>query len=190
MTGYSSEPRRGDCLSPTDLRQLGNPLDFIAEDHLRIRTMCAEIDRLRLADRVDPVEAQRVCDFLKEELPLLVADEDDDLLPLLIRRSTPDDDMRRLKARLDGEHAFVMARLPTVLSVFEALAEDGGCVAADMRPGLQEFAAQLRSHLILENAIVLPFARLRLTGDDCESLARRMLQRRGLDRLLETRDAE
>jgi hypothetical protein len=40
------------------------------------------------------------------------------------------------------------------------------------------FAAQERRHLIVENAIVLPLARVRLTPQDLETLRRRMLQRR------------
>lgn len=185
MTYRGHLSRRGECQSPTDPLLIGNPLDFIAEDHLRIRTMCGEIDRLAAAGRVTRAEAECVVSFLTEELPMLVADEDRDLLPLLIRRSTVEDDMKRLKSRLDADHAAIMATLPEAIETFRALAERGGRIGTSARHALQAFVKHIRGHIILENAIVLPFARLRLTSADLETLARRMLQRRGLDRLME-----
>lgn len=190
MTPRTTEPRRGECLSPTDIALLGNPLDFIAEDHLRIRAMCAEIDRLAGAADVDPAEARGVLDFLKEELPFLIEDEDCDLLPLLIRRSEPEDEMRRLKARLDLDHDRIVGCLPDVIAVFATLAEKGGRIAESKRKYLRDFSADMRDHLILENAIVLPFARLRLSENDLDSLGLCMLQRRGLDRVMGNDDAE
>jgi hemerythrin-like domain-containing protein len=59
-----------------------------------------------------------------------------------------------------------------------------------VRTRLARFAGHARRHLILENAIILPFARLRLTRHDLETLRLRMMQRRGLDRLMETVHAE
>ena len=38
----------------------------------------------------------------------------------------------------------------------------------------------IRHHLTLENAIVLPLARIRLTADDLRNLAQRMSARRGI----------
>ena len=190
MTSRTHPARRGDGLSPTDPRLIGDPLDFIAADHLRIRAMCGELDRLAGAAHVTADEAAAMLGFLTEELPLLVADEDEDLLPLLMRRSTPEDDMPRLKVRLDQEHARIMANLPEVIDTFAALAETGGVISDLMIYRFGDFAAHLRRHLILENAILLPFARLRLTRSDRETLTRRMLARRGLDRLMERNDAQ
>lgn len=190
MTSRTHPARRGDGLSPTDPRLIGDPLEFIAADHLRIRAMCGELDRLAGAAHVSADEAAEMLSFLTEELPLLVADEDEDLLPLLMRRSTPEDDMPRLKVRLDHEHARIVANLPEVIETFEALAGAGGEISDLMVYRLGDFAGQIRRHLILENAVMLPFARLRLTEQDLETLTRRMLARRGLDRLMEIDDAQ
>lgn len=190
MTSRTHPARRGDGLSPTDLRQIGDPLDFIAADHLRIRAMCGELDRLAGAAHLTADEAAAMLSFLTEELPLLVADEDEDLLPLLMRRSMPEDDMPRLKLRLDQEHTRIVANLPEVIGTFERLAETGGAIDDLLVYRLSDFAGHMRRHLILENAILLPFARLRLTASDLETLTRRMLARRGLDRLMERHDAQ
>ena len=190
MTSRTHPARRGDGLSPTDPRLIGDPLEFIAADHQRIRLMCAEMDRLAAATRVDAQEAAAMLSFLTEELPLLLADEDEVLLPLLMRRSTHEDDMPRLKVRLNQEHARIVANLPEVTEAFSALAETGGAIGEELICRLSDFAADMRRHLILENAILLPFARLRLTARDLETLTRRMLARRGLDRLIERDDAQ
>lgn len=190
MTSRPTSPRRGNCLAPTDIALLGNPLDFLAEDHLRIRTMCAEIDRLAQAATVETAEARAVLDFLTEELPFLIEDEDCDLLPLLIRRSAPEDEMHRLKARLDQDHARIVGRLSDVVAVFAVLAKNGGRIPEAQREALHDFSADMRDHLLLENAIVLPFARLRLSESDLDSLGLCMLQRRGLDRVMRSDDAE
>ena len=44
---------------------------------------------------------------------------------------------------------------------------------------LSEFASQERRHLGLENAVILPIARLRLDADDLATLGRRLAARRG-----------
>lgn len=190
MTSRTHPARRGDGLSPTDPRLLGDPLEFIATDHLRIRAMCGAINRLSATGHASSDEASSVLSFLTKELPLLVADEDEDLLPLVMRRSTADDEIPRLKARLDQEHADIAATLPQVIETFQNLAVNGGAISDLAKQKLNDFAGHIRRHLILENAVLLPFARLRLTDSDLESLTRCMLARRGLDRLMETPNAQ
>ena len=46
------------------------------------------------------------------------------------------------------------------------------------RTSLQAFASQELRHLALENAVVLPLARLRLTPADLKRLSRRLAERR------------
>jgi len=62
---------------------------------------------------------------------------------------------------------------------------DGAELSGDDCALLTNYANQARRHLILENAIVLPLARVRLTDDDLDTLRLRMMQRRGLDSLME-----
>ena len=61
------------------------------------------------------------------------------------------------------------------------------CLLKETAPGLDparrkilsEFASQERRHLGLENAVILPIARLRLDADDLATLGRRLAARRG-----------
>ena len=173
-------PIQSDGLEPTDSDLLDSPLDFIAQDHLHIRAVCVEMERLGDADVINRDGAMQILWFLTEELPVLIRDEDEDLFPLLLRRAEPDDDMPRLKARLDDEHANVMELLPAVTAVFKDLASSQRNLTAESRTQVVRFIRHMRRHLVFENAIVLPFARLRLTAGDLETLRLRMRARRGL----------
>lgn len=182
-------PRRGDCRAPTDLSLLGNPLDFMHEDHFREREICAQIDSLANAETPDADSAASILDFLRRELPLHLEDEDEDLFPLLRRRCAPEDEIGRAIARLSGDHGHAERETPRVLSILEKAAR-GVPLSAHERTALTGYATQARRHLILENAVILPFARLRLTKGDLETLRLRMMQRRGLDRPMEAADAD
>lgn len=173
-------PIQSDGLEPTDTDLLADPLDFIARDHLLIRTICTEMERLVQSETVDPETAHRIHRFLVDELPLLISDEDEDLFPLLLRRSQPEDDMQRLSVRLDAEHTGVVELIPAVTAIFGDLATGNGTPDESDRAKVASFAAHMRRHLIFENAIVLPFARLRLTAQDLETLRLRMRDRRNV----------
>lgn len=190
MTNSFSSFGRGDCLSPTNLALLGQPLDFIHEDHLREREMCARLDALAMTDQPDIEEAGCVMAFLAEELPLHLQDEEEDLFPLLRRRCIPEDQIDRAISRLVSDHGHAGDDTPSVISVLQAI-HQGGLPPDDRgRRVLTEYASHARRHLILENAIILPFARLRLTAQDLRTLCLRMMKRRGLDRLLELENAQ
>lgn len=189
MITQLSDPRRGDCLSPTKLTLLGNPLDFIHEDHLRERAICAMIDHIATTSSPDPADAIRARDFLRHELPLHMADEEQDLFPLLRRRCLPEDAIDKAIDRLTGEHHQSIADTRKAAAALEPLEEGAGPLSEEGREDLLRFTTHARRHLILENAIILPFARLRLTENDLDTLCRRMMQRRSLDRLMETPDA-
>jgi hemerythrin-like domain-containing protein len=45
---------------------------------------------------------------------------------------------------------------------------------------MMDFAHHARRHLILENAVILPIARARLTEADLNAMKRHMLERRSL----------
>ena len=173
-------PIQSDGLEPTDTDLLANPLDFIAKDHLLIRSVCAEMERLVQSQTVDPKTARRILSFLEDELPLLIQDEDEDLFPLLLRRSQPEDDMQGLGVRLDAEHSGVMNLIPAITAIFGDLAIGKNTLDDPDRAKVTSFSAHMRRHLIFENAIVLPFARLRLTAQDLETLRLRMRDRRNV----------
>lgn len=177
-------PSRSDCLTPTDPALLGNPLDFIQDDHLREREICVMIDWVATADASDLDLAEHILSFLRNELPQHLADEEEDLFPLLRRRCEPDDEIDRAIRRLSTDHAHASADTPHVVTILDRLTCEGTGLSALSRKTLAQYATHSRHHLILENAIILPFARLRLINSDLDTLRLRMLQRRGLDRVM------
>lgn len=182
--------RRGSCLSPIDPILLAAPLDFISEDHLRERQICAVIDGLATSPSFDRWAALIVLRFLNEELNVHMRDEAEDLFPLLAQRCTADDAIERAitRIRIDQDEA---ARLLPVVRTTLARCLDTGC---DLSPEdgtmLRRFAGHVRRHLVAENAILLPIARARLTQRDLQTLSQHMRSRRGLPPVLETADAE
>lgn len=168
--------------APTDLRLLLRPLDFIAEDHERIRAMCELIEEIIEQPAPAPRRARHIAAFIRAELPVLIADEEDDLLPMMLRRCLPEDEIHQLRARLDAEHDKALYLLPDALAILDKMAAGTQAEEVD-RHLLQDFARHLHLHLIFENAILIPLARARLIRRDIETLRRRMMKRRGLSSL-------
>lgn len=173
-----------DNRSPTGSAPLGNPLDFIQEDHLREREICTLIDQIAKAEKPDPEDISVVVSFLSHELPPHLADEEHGLIRLLARRCRPDDEIGPVIARLDAERREVRGETPDLLALLNA-GRGGGGFGEEDRARLRRYAARVRRQLILEYAIILPFARLRLTRSDLDALRLGMLERRGLDQLME-----
>lgn len=189
MNTQAHDPGRRLSEAPILPRLLGNPLDFIREDHMRERAICAAIDDLAVAPITAPELADRVSEFLSRELPLHLADEEEDLFPLLRRRCAREDEIDRVLRRLDTEHRHAATGTQGVLNILARLPA-GAVLSRCERAYLFNYASQVRLHLILENAIVLPLARARLIPGDLDTLRLRMMQRRGLDRLMEISDAQ
>jgi hemerythrin-like domain-containing protein len=184
MARRAHDPRRGDGLSPTDPRLLGNPLDFLHEDHLREREICVMLDRIAAAENPDQDAAAHAAGFLADELPLHFADEEEDLFPLLRQRCEPEDDIERALARLLADHVHAGVETPDLVRLLRLVAEGEATLSPEDRALLTRYASHSRRHLVLENAIVLPLARARLTRRDLDRMRLAMLHRRGLDRLI------
>lgn len=190
MKRHAGVPSRSDCLSPTDPRLLGNPLDFIAEDHLRERQICALIDGIANAEDPDIPDLENVLSFLGEELTMHLEDEEAGLFPMMSERCDAEDEIDRVIERLRTDHAKMASAVSQVKKSLENLLSGGAPLSGDQRAMLIEFANNSRRHLIVENAIILPIARARLGASDLDSLRLGMLRRRGLDRLMEDLNAE
>ena len=185
MTGKGAGHQRGDTLGPTDPRLLGNPLDFIAEDHLRERQICAEMDQLAQARPNDPDLLADILNFLTEELPMHLADEEQDLFPMMVRRCDPEDEIERVISRLQSDHLHAKADTYALIQALRAAHDMQGPLNDGAAGRLSDFAGKARRHLILENAVVLPIARKRLTPSDLDRMRANMMARRGLDRIFE-----
>jgi len=160
--------------------QLASPLDYIFAEHFRQRTLCWMIDRIADDRERDAECIAAVMRFLSEDFGPHVIDEEEDLFPLLRRRAEPEDRINVVLGDLSQEHA---ADKLDADAIAEGLSQvvAGKHFTKALRGLLHRFAANERRHLIVENAIVLPLARIRLTVDDLRNLGRRMAARRGID---------
>jgi hemerythrin-like domain-containing protein len=181
MEGVMSPVRRTDIEDmPSHL--LAEPLEWFFVEHFRHRQLCDVIDEVAKATVFDRERITGIVDFLRHDLPLHVIDEEEDLFPLLRRRCLPEDELEQVLGRLSAEHREDVETARAVRTILE------DCLARRSAPGLdpaarksmQAFASQERRHLGLENAVVLPIARLRLSQKDLRTLGARLAARRGL----------
>lgn len=158
-----------------------DPLSFFFAEHYRHRQLCKMIDELSTATFFDGAKIARVADFLRFEAPIHIIDEEEDLFPLLRRRCLEEDDLEGVLGVLAADHKADAVLGAAVRRHLEHSLETRLAPGGDLekRKALASFAAQERRHLALENAIVLPIARLRLSEEDLASLSRRLAARRG-----------
>ncbi|MEX3009722.1 hemerythrin domain-containing protein [Hoeflea sp. TYP-13] len=163
--------------------QLLSPLEYILSDHFRQRALCHALDDLADSDTFDRELAAAALGFLQTEFSPHVIDEEEDLFPLLRRRAQPEDDIEEVLGELSLEHATDRDDADRLIEELTRAVETGGdgFPSSELAEILHRFAANERRHLMVENAIVMPLARVRLTADDQRNLGRRMAARRGVD---------
>ncbi|TRW96537.1 hypothetical protein FNJ84_10615 [Paracoccus sp. M683] len=168
-----------DDLAPTDLRLLADPLEFIKVDHIHMRAVCIAMEQVAASDSPDPQVVAALVGFLDRELALLIVDEDVDLHDLLLARCLPEDEIEPTLDRVEAEHQALSDMIPDMLAMFTSLHAAQRAASPDEAALIQRFSALLRRHVMIENAVVLPFARARLDQDDLALLRDSMAARRG-----------
>jgi iron-sulfur cluster repair protein YtfE (RIC family) len=156
------------------------PLEWFFADHARHRQVCRLMTEAAQDLVFDAGALTPLLDFLRHDRPAHILDEEEALFPLLRRRAQPEEDVAKVLGRLSAEHAAEAPRAEAVQAHLEA------CLARRAAPGwdagaraaLQDFAGRELRHLALENAVVLPLARLRLSPRDLRGLSRRLAARR------------
>lgn len=163
--------------------QLADPLDYIFAEHFRQRVLCNALDEIADQERPDRPMIEAVLRFLRVDFAPHMQDEEHDLFPLLRRRAEPEDRIDDVIGQLTQEHAAdrLDAKLITegLSKVLAGKAATGA--ASALGKLLHRFAENERNHLTLENAIILPLARVRLTADDLRNMAKQMAARRGIN---------
>lgn len=176
-------PRKPDLEIEDIPRELmTEPLDWFFAEHYRHRQFCRLMTEVAMAHVFDGERVTALVEFIRNDLALHIIDEEEDLFPLLRRRALPEDEIEDVLGRLSAEHKADSVRAQSVRDHLEA------CLARQAAPGLvpearkalQDFASQELRHLALENAVVLPIARLRLSEADIRAMGRRLAARRGL----------
>jgi hemerythrin-like domain-containing protein len=157
-----------------------DPIEFLLAEHLNHRRMCRALERLAAADEFDAARITALLDFIRFDLTLHVIDEEEDVFPLLHKRCLPEDQIDDVLNRLTLEHAEDKALSARVRDVLNAClivrkpphAIEGGAEA------LCAFAHHEMQHLTLENAVIVPLARRRLSATDLRFLSAKLLARR------------
>lgn len=160
---------------------LSDPIEWFFAEHQRHRQFCDRIQQASMATTYDEELIRWLLDFVVRELALHVLDEEEDLFPLMRRRSQPEDDLDKVLDRLQREHAKDLTSAAAVRRHLEICLRQQAPIGGNhlRRRALEAFAVQERGHLALENAVVLPIARLRLTERDLLDLSSRLAKRRG-----------
>ena len=158
------------------------PLECIFADNFRCRALCKMLDRIADGVPVGPPTVQVTLRFLRVDFASHVADEEQTFFPLLRERVHASDDIEQIFAQL----RFPPDLYDRVGDGLEKLKEGTG----DRVPQ-REFCALLRSfvsaerrHVSVENVVLLPLARRRLTAADLTRLGIAMRSRRLADRTL------
>lgn len=159
-----------------------DPIGWFLAEHQRHRQFCELMRQAATAPVFDEELTTWLLDFVVHELAQHIWDEERDLFPMLRAGALPEDDVDQVLDRLSTEHAkdlghaqSVQGHLETCLRLRTPIGR-----SATRRRALEGFASQELRHLALENAVVLPLARLRLTPDNLTALGRKLAARRGL----------
>ncbi|MGI9521161.1 MAG: hemerythrin domain-containing protein [Hyphomicrobiaceae bacterium] len=168
-------------LEPLPRELLRKPLDYILADHLRQRVLCVLCEQLANSEVLDVEIAEEVVAYLKTDMRVHVIDEEQDLFPLIRRRAEDEDDIEEALGQLSGEHASEEDLSTAIIDGLESgLQNPTKRLNNGLRKELRDFAQNERRHLALENATVMPLAKVRLTDRDVKDLSARMAARRGI----------
>lgn len=159
-----------------------DPLDFILYEHLRHRVMCNALDELASADRFDAASVTRLAEFIRSDLTLHIADEEQVFFPMLRQRCQSEDEIEAALERMNREHAEDRDLSAEVRIYLLTAATEGRAIPAipGAAEALRRFAQNQRRHMMLENAVLIPLARRRLSADDLVVLGARLGARRRL----------
>ncbi len=150
-----------------------NPLDVLEFEHRRLTLLCDVLECI--ADELPGVPYPPLCALaariLKCELPVHHMIEEDCLFPILKRRVRPEDKLDAVLVQLADEHGADNAYASELIEVLEAMAkgkmpENPGMVGYMLRSFFQSY----RRHMGIEDRLLLPLARARLTEEDLRDL--------------------
>ncbi len=156
-----------------------DPLAYIAAEHHGQRALCNLMEDLAGAPGFQPGIARAVLRYLGQDFLRHVRDEENDLFPLLRQRCLPEDEIETVLGRLHAEHKdenWLAGDVESQLML--ALDRNVPTIDTALRERLFQHARSLRRHLALENSIILPLARARLTRDDLATMSAAMQARR------------
>lgn len=169
--------------APLDRAALRDPIEYLRFEHFRQRVLCELLGRI-VEDPYGAESRRRlpwVLQYLSRELALHVADEEQDLLPLLDQRCDRRDALTDISGALEHEHVSDETLRADIVMALAALAAGRPLERPlEFIVKAQMFEERLRRHLTWENLTLVPLARRRLTPDDLAELGRSMARRHAI----------
>ena len=164
--------------SPPSFR---DPLGFLRAAHARQAAIHRAL--LQIAEALPALPPREtvgpIVEFLRQELPLHFADEEESLFPLLTARSLIADPIDGWTEQLNLEHARDGAMACELASDLEQVAaRSAPATRSDFITRMTMFAECQDRHLAWENVVILPHAEIRLGPRDLRKLGEEMAARR------------
>ena len=153
-----------------------SPLDFLFADHHRQRQAVQILLNIASGERNER-GIQGLMEFLERDFALHIQDEEHDFVPLLCQQCPPEDGITSLAERLSQEHKDDKSSVRRVIKILQNLLHGGQLTAAE-GTAIHAFATHLKTHLAIENGVLLPIARVRMSPDSLSLLARAIRERR------------
>lgn len=158
-----------------------DPITWLGDDHGRQHTACDVLERLIRNPRHSATGADIETTYwcLGEALPMHIADEEEDFLPLLARRCGLSDRFAEISATLRTNHESERLLAQAVAGELERLIE-GEALSRPVRffGDTIRLYRIIRRHIAWENAVLMPLARRRLRDLDYPYLMEKIEQRR------------
>lgn len=179
MNGAVDGPGRNGPVSPEDAsaQRASNPIDAFDRQHQSLRQMCDALEAIAdsLPDQVDCDLCTVLAGELRVNLPGRHRREEQVLFPLIERRAKVDDTVAPVLARLRHEHSLDEGYAAELGDLLDTLSREVRPENPDMVGYmLRGFFESYRRHVHLEQVVILPLARSRLTDADLQHLAGRL----------------
>jgi hemerythrin-like domain-containing protein len=157
---------------------LDEPLEYIFADHFRQRFVCSLVRQIAEGRQVTGSEAAELGHFVVRDLPLHHADEEQDLFPALLKSARPEDDIKQTIARLNDDHTVSHAESARVRTILSDFADGAPKRSQNAIRLLKLYAQSENKHLAIENSVILPIARVRLSKRQLKEMSNSMKSRR------------
>ena len=168
------------AIDVSDPSLIATPLDFLLSEHLRQRQF-AKILTLIADGVINRRTIGDVINFIKHDLAQHILDEEISLFPILRPLCGTEDKIEAILGVLADEHREDEDASDAILNILQNI-EKGEPSTPEDRAALRNFADHLRHHIALENGVLLPIARARMTADALRIVAQSMAARRGRTR--------
>lgn len=157
-----------------------DPLGWWLAEHERHRALCALMESVARSPDYQPEAVARLITFLHADLPLHAQEEEEDWFPRLRARARRGDDFEGTITATAADHGRgshdIAAILPGLRTCEDA--KRSPFHYPDLAHRMIEMARRERQHLAMENAVLIPIARIRLTAGDLQAVARSIAARR------------